>query len=124
MFNIDWGDPLLLSIPILALVVLSSTFGIFIMSFLKTVRQAGPVMGVILTISGMAGGLFTSAMPSLPAAFDTITLFTPQGWSHKLWKLAMEGKDLGELLLPMIAVLLMGSIFFVIGSLVFRNRYS
>jgi ABC-2 type transport system permease protein len=124
MFNIDWGDPLLLSIPILALVLLSSTFGIFIMSFLKTVRQAGPVMGVILTISGMAGGLFTSAMPSLPAAFDTITLFTPQGWSHKLWKLAMEGTDLGELLIPMIAVLLMGSVFFVIGSLVFRNRYS
>jgi ABC-2 type transport system permease protein len=124
MFNIDWGDPFLLSIPIFALVLLSSTFGIFIMSFLKTIRQAGPVLGVVLTISGMAGGLFTSAMPSVPAAFDTVTLFTPQGWSHKLWKLAMESADLGEMLIPMIVVLLMGLVFFVIGTLVFRKRFS
>lgn len=124
MFNIDWGDPFLLSIPILALVLLSSSFGIFIMSFLKTIRQAGPVLGVVLTISGMAGGLFTSAMPSLPAAFDTVTLFTPQGWSHKLWKLAMHSADLGEMLMPMIVVLLMGALFFVIGAFVFRKRFS
>jgi ABC-type multidrug transport system permease subunit len=124
MFNIDWGDPLLLSIPILALVLLSSSFGIFIMSFLKTVRQAGPVLGVVLTVSGMAGGLFTSAMPSLPAAFDTVTLFTPQGWSHKLWKMAMEGADLGEMLIPILAVLMMVVIFFSIGSLVFRKRFT
>ena len=124
MFDITWGDPFLLSIPILALVLLSSSFGIFIMSFLKTVRQAGPVLGVVLTISGMAGGLFTSAMPSLPAAFDTVTLFTPQGWSYKLWKMAMEGTDLGDMLIPMLVVLLMGSVFFVIGSLVFRKRFS
>lgn len=124
IFNIDWGDPILLSIPILALVFLSSSFGIFIMSFLKTVRQAGPVLGVVLTLSGMAGGLFTSAMPTLPAAFDTVTLFTPQGWSHTLWKMAMEGADLEEMVIPILAVLLMGSAFFTIGSLVFRKRFS
>jgi ABC-2 type transport system permease protein len=124
MFNIEWGNPILLSIAIFALVLLSSTFGIFIISFLKTVRQAGPVLGVVLTMSGMGGGLFTSAMPSLPAAFDTITLLTPQGWNHKLWKLAMESADIGEMLLPIIVVLLMGIVFFTIGAVVFRRRFA
>ena len=94
------------------------------MSMLKTVRQAGPVLGVVLTLSGMAGGLFTSAMPSVPAAFDTITLITPQGWIHKLWKLAMEGTDMGEMLMPLFVILLMGVLFFVIGTLVFRKRFA
>jgi len=124
IFNIDWGDPLLLTLAILALVIASSSFGIMIMSMLKTVRQAGPVLGVVMTLSGMAGGLFTSAMPSVPAAFDTITLITPQGWIHKLWKLAMEGADMGEMLMPLFVILLMGVLFFVIGTLVFRKRFA
>lgn len=124
MFNIEWGDPLLLSIAVLALVLLSSSFGILIMSFLKTTRQAGPVIGVVLTLSGMGGGLFTSAMPSVPAAFDTVTLFTPQGWNHKIWKLAMESSGLEGMILPLLVVLVMAGIFFVIGSLVFRKRFA
>jgi ABC-2 type transport system permease protein len=124
MFNIEWGDPLLLSFAVLALVLLSSSFGILIMSFLKTTRQAGPVIGVVLTLSGMGGGLFTSAMPSVPAAFDTVTLFTPQGWNHKIWKLAMESSGLEEMILPLIVVVVMGAVFFVIGSLVFRKRFA
>lgn len=124
IFNIDWGDPLLLAIAILAIVIASSSFGIMIMSMLKTVRQAGPVLGVVLTISGMAGGLFTSAMPSVPPAFETVTLFTPQGWNHRLWKLAMEGAQLGEMALPLIVILIMGVVFFVIGTLVFRKRFA
>jgi ABC-2 type transport system permease protein len=124
MFGIEWGNPSLLAIAIFALVLLSSSFGIFIMSFLKTVRQAGPVMGVVLTMSGMAGGLFTSAMPSLPAAFDIVTLFTPQGWNHKLWKLAIESAGLEEMLMPFLVVLLLAITFFVSGSLVFRRRFA
>jgi hypothetical protein len=38
--------------------------------------------------------------------------------------MAMEGADLGEMLIPILAVLMMVVIFFSIGSLVFRKRFT
>ena len=56
-----------MSLVILGLVVAAAGFGIFVMSFVKSTRQAGPVIGGVLTLTGMVGGLFTTGVTGLPS---------------------------------------------------------
>jgi ABC-2 type transport system permease protein len=124
VFGVDWGQPLVMLLMTVGLVVVASGFGVMLISFLKSTRQAGPVMGGVLTISGMAGGLFTSSMPNPPAFFEVASLLTPHGWALRGWKLALDGTSVGEALVPVLVTLGLGAIFFVIGALFFRKRFA
>ncbi len=84
----------------LGLIVAAAGFGLLLMSFIKSTRQTGPVLGGVLPVMGMMGGLFTTGIPTLPAAFDTITLLTPHGWALRSWKLALAGAAPAEVLGP------------------------
>ncbi|MCD6552784.1 MAG: ABC transporter permease [Anaerolineae bacterium] len=124
IFGIRWGEPATVALAALGLVVVAAGFGVLIMSFLKTTRQAGPVMGGVLTLTGMAGGLFTTGFQNLPAAYEIITLFTPHGWALRCWKAALAGGGVSDVLLPVAVTLGMGLVFFVIGAFVFRKRFA
>ncbi|KPL23236.1 MAG: hypothetical protein AMJ93_05170 [Anaerolineae bacterium SM23_84] len=122
IFRIRWGQPLTVALVTLGLVAVSTGFGLFLMSFAKTSRQAGLVMGAVLTVLGMAGGLFSSGMDVLPRTFEAVALFTPQGWAMRGWKLSLAGANPGDVLLPVGVVLVMGAISFAAGALTFRRR--
>ena len=122
LFHIRWGKPLPVLMAILGLVVVTTGLGLFLMSFVKNSRQAGAVFGGVLTVLGMAGGLFSAGMESLPRAFETVALLTPHGWALRAWKLALAGADAGELLLPFAVLLIMGAALFTGGALAFRRR--
>jgi len=123
IFRIRWGEPLAVALVALGLIVVAAGFGLVLMSFVKSTRQAGSVMGGVLTLSGMLGGLFTTGV-NMPAAFDTITLLTPHGWALRGWKLALTGGGVGDVLLPAMVALGMGIAFFLVGALVFRKRFA
>ncbi len=122
IFRIRWGQPLTVLLVTLGLVAVSTGFGLFLMSFAKTSRQAGLVMGAVLTVLGMAGGLFSAGMDVLPRAFETVALLTPQGWAMRGWKLSLAGAAPSDVLLPVGVVLVMGIVFFAAGALTFRRR--
>lgn len=124
LFDIRWGEPLPVALAVLGLVVPATGFGLLLISFLRNSRQASIVMGGALTVTGMAGGLMTSGMPNLPAAFETLTLFTPQGWVMRSWALVLEGAGVVDLLLPVAVAVGAGVIFFLVGAQIFRRRYA
>ncbi len=124
IFRIHWGEPLSTALVALGLVVAAAGLGVFIMSFLKSTRQAGPVMGTVLTLSGMVGGLFTTGFQNLPATYETINLLTPHGWVLRGWKLVLAGGGVSDVLLPALVTVGMGIVFFAIGALVFRRRFA
>jgi ABC-2 type transport system permease protein len=124
IFGVRWGEPWPVLLAALGLVVVAAGCGVLLMSFLKSTRQAGPVMGGVLTMTSMAGGLFTTGFPNLPAAFETATLFVPQGWALRGWKLALAGGGVSDVLLPAVVTLGMGIVFFVVGAFVFRKRFA
>jgi len=124
IFDIRWGETLTVALVALGLVVTAAGFGVFIMSFLKSTRQSGPVVGAVLTLTGMLGGLFTTGFQNLPAAYETINLLTPHGWVMRGWKLALAGGGVSDVLLPTLVSLVMGIVFFVVGALVFRRRFA
>lgn len=124
IFGVYWGEPLTVALAILGLVVVAAGFGVLLISFLKNTRQAGPVMGGVLTLCGMAGGLFTVGFPDLPSVFDTVSLLTPHGWALRIWKLTLDGGSVGDVLPSVVVALGLGIVFFIVGATLFRRRFA
>jgi len=124
LLKIAWGSPAAVSLASLSLVVSASGFGVFVISLLKNIRQAGAVLGGLLTVMGMLAGLFTVGFTNLPAALNLGALITPHGWAMRLWKGAIENAPLGDAALPLIISLIAGLIFFAAGYRLFSRRFA
>ena len=124
-FGIQWGKPLSVTLALIAQVIAASGLGVLLISFVKSTKQSGPVMGGGLTVLGMLGGLFTANIPGgMPAAFNTLANFVPQGWVLKSWRLALDGAPIADLFVPFIATVVMGILMFAIGARMFRRRFA
>ncbi|HZU87413.1 MAG TPA: ABC-2 transporter permease [Anaerolineaceae bacterium] len=123
-FQINWGAPLAVALAVIGLVMAASGLGIFLISLLKSERQAGAVLGGGLTFAGMIGGLFTVAVPNMPAAFQTINLLMPHGWALRAFRVAMDGGGVSDLLLPLVVLLAFGGGLFALGAVLFRRRFA
>lgn len=123
-FGINWGRPIPAVLATLALVAAAAGFGVFLMSLVRTTRQSGPVIGVVVTLTGMLGGLMTTGVPDLPRAFQIGSLFTPQGWVLKTWKLALLGGSAVEVLIPSMVAAAIGVLLFLIGSRLIGRRFA
>jgi hypothetical protein len=91
--------------------VIASGFGILVIAFLKSTRQAFLMVGGIVILTSTAGGTMTTTFPNLPPIFTTINLLTPQGWALRTWEVAMRGGSLGELIIPFLTTLAIAQIF-------------
>lgn len=124
-FKITWGEPLNITIALIGQVIAAGGLGVLLISFVKTTKQGGPVLGGGLTAFGMLGGLFTSNIPGgMPEAFNALANFVPQGWVMKTWRMVLGGQPTGDLLVPLAVMVVMGIGMFTIGALMFRRRYA
>lgn len=123
IFKIQWGDPKMVVLALLGQVVAAAGLGVLLISFVKTSRQAGPILGGALTALGMVGGLFTANI-TMPEAFNRLATFTPQGWVVLGWKIVLNGQPATDLLLPLLVMLVVGVIMFMIGAFRFHRRFA
>jgi ABC-2 type transport system permease protein len=123
-FGIDWGPLPSLLVFSVGLVAVANSFGIFIMSLVKSTRQAGTIYGAVLTFSGLLGisSVFTMGT-SAEAAFKVIPLVVPQGWAMRALETAWSG-DFLNTLLPSGVMLVWAILFFVIGATRFKRRFA
>ncbi len=124
VFGIRWGQPATVVLLALGLVVAAAGFGVFLMSFVKTARQSGPVMGLAVALTGVLGGLIPTGDPSQPGPFATVSLFLPQGWAMRGFRLAVNGATPAEIWLPLLVLLAAGLVLFAVGLLGFRRRFA
>ncbi len=124
-FGIQWGQAASVALAFTAQVIAAAGLGVLLISFVKSTKQGGPVLGGGLTVLGMLGGLFTANIPGgMPKAFDAIGNFIPQGWVLKGWRMALDGSAAGDLLVPFLVTVVMGVIMFAVGAMMFRKRYA
>ena len=124
LFGLRWGQAGSSALALVGTVVASSGFGVMLASLIKTTRQGGPVLGGGLSVAGMLGGLFTQAVPNMPAAFNKIALALPQGWVMRSWNVSIAGRLATDMLVPFGVTLAWGAVCFAIGVLVFRRRFA
>ena len=126
VFGIHWGSLLPLALVTIGTVLAASTFGIFIMSLLKSTRQAGGVMGGVLTVTGMLGmiKIFTMGSGASPAWADTASMFVPQGWGVRGLSQVMNAASINDVLFTCLVLVGMSVVFFVIGVLRFQKRFA
>ncbi len=124
LFGIDWGQPASMALALLGQVLAAVGLGVLLIAFVKNTKQSGPVLGGGLTVLGMLGGLFTVAVPSMPAAFNLLADFTPQGWVLKSWRIVMNGQPTIDMLLPFGVLVGMGLVMFAVGAAMFRKRFA
>jgi ABC-2 type transport system permease protein len=105
-------------------IVAATSLGVLLISMARNTRQAGAMLGGVLTVLGMLGGLFTANISGLPGLFDTLGLFTPQGWALRAWKSSLSGAAPLDMLLPVGVLVLMGLVMFAIGATLFRRRFA
>jgi ABC-2 type transport system permease protein len=123
-FKVDWGEPGAATLALAGQVVAASGLGVLLIAFVKNTKQGGPVLGGALTGLSMLGGLFTVAIPSAPAIFNTLAVFTPQGWVLKAWRAVLSGQSAGDVLVPFAVCLALGAAMFVTGAALFRRRFA
>ena len=122
-FGVEWGDPVSVALALVGQVAGATGLGVLLIAFVKTAKQAGPVIGGGLTAMGMLGGLFTGT-GTLPEIFTRLADFTPQGWVIKAWKLTLAGQGPAELVTPTLVLLLIGAACFVIGAWRIQRRFA
>jgi ABC-2 type transport system permease protein len=122
-FQISWGQPLAVGLATLGLIMAATGFGVLLMSFIKSTRQTGLILGGVLTLTGMLGGLFTNGIPNVPEIMDKVALTMPQGWALHAWKLTLAGNSAGTIFLPALVLMILGALFFIIGLRLFSRRF-
>jgi ABC-2 type transport system permease protein len=124
IFKINWGPTILLIVFSIGLVALASSFGIFIMSLVKSTKQAGIIYGAVLTFTGMLGisSIFTVGT-SAEEAFKIIPLVVPQGWAMRALESCWSGNLVNTLLL-IGGMIIWAIVFFLIGDSRFKKRFA
>ena len=123
IFRIHWGTLGSIALFSIGTILVSSAFGVFVNSMMKSTKQGGIVFGGVLTFSGMIGmmPIFVFSNPS--ATIDTISLFVPQGWAVRSLFQSMQGAVTADLLLTLLVMLAWSIAFFGIGVWRFQKRY-
>lgn len=123
-FAVRWGRLLPAALMTLGLLVAASGCGVFVMSWIKSTRQSGAVMGGVLTLTGMLGGLMTIGVQNLPAGYRTLNLFTPHGWALRGWTQVLSGAEVSGVWVYALGCIIWGAVTFAIGLVRFRRRYA
>ena len=124
LFGLRWGQAGSSALALVGTVAASSGFGVMLAALIKNTRQGGPVLGGGLSVAGMLGGLFTQAVPNMPAALSKVALVLPQGWVIRGWNMSIAGRSMSDMLVPFGVIMLWGAVCFAIGVLVFRRRFA
>lgn len=126
IFGVHWGATGSLAWILLGTVLASSSFGVFVNSFLKDARQGGVVFGGLLTFTGMLGmvRIFGLNSPSATLLGDTVSLLVPQGWAVRGFVYLFNARPLSDAQITFLALLAWSILFFSVGVWRFNKRYA
>jgi len=125
VFGISYGDPAGIALATLGTVMTATTFGIFVISWMRDTQQAGLIYGGVLVVTGMLGIVesFTAGTDA-GRAMEVLPLLVPQGWVYQLWQAVREEALASQLLLYVGGLAVWSLVFFTVGRMRFRRRFA
>jgi ABC-2 type transport system permease protein len=119
-FKLRWGDPLGVSMLILAAVAGATGWGMLITALARTPGQVSTIGSALTLMFGILGGAFID-IGSMPPWFQALSKITPNAWGIEGFTILALGGSLEDILVPIVALWVMGVILFII-SVVLINR--
>lgn len=120
-FGVKWGDAAGLVVLILAAVFGATGWGMLITAMARTPAQVGSIGSAIMLIFGILGGSFTS-LEQMPPLVQTLSKITPNAWGLDGFTTLALGGTLSNLMEPVTALLIMGTILFGIAVVLFSRH--
>ena len=120
-FGVEWGDTLGVIILILAAVFGATGWGMLITAFARTQAQVGSLGSALMLIFGILGGSFIN-LEQMPSMMRTLSRITPNAWGLDGFSTLALGGTLPNLVEPITALLLMGTVLFGIAVVVFNRN--
>jgi ABC-2 type transport system permease protein len=120
-FGVRWGDALGLIVLILATVFGATGWGMLITALARTPAQVGSIGSAIMLIFGILGGSFTS-LEQMPSFVRTVSRITPNAWGLDGFSTLALGGTLPNLVEPITALLIMGTVLFGVAVILFSRN--
>jgi ABC-2 type transport system permease protein len=126
VFNVQWGDLLLLVLFTFGTTLGAATFGLFAISLAKDRRQAGVINGAGVTVTGMLGmsNIFMMSSPSPSQVVSSLTLAVPQGWANQALLAISNVHPTGEVLKYLAGLVVWSAVMFLLGFRRFQKRFA
>ncbi len=123
LLGLSWGDPLGVTLLIVALVFAATGWGILLAAYSRTPGQVNNVGTALALVFGIASGNF---MPRilLPQWLKSASLITPNAWGLEGFASLLDGASWQTVLQPAAALLGMGLVLFVAALFAFRRQYA
>ena len=120
-FGVRWGDPVGVTVLILATVFAAAGWGLLITALARTPAQVGSIGSAVMLIFGILGGSFID-LEQMPPFVQTLSKITPNAWGLNGFTTLALGGTLADLWVPILALLIMGSVLFGISVMLFNRK--
>jgi ABC-2 type transport system permease protein len=120
-FGVRWGDPAGVAVLILATVYGAAGWGMLITAMARTPAQVGSIGSAIMLIFGILGGSFIN-LDQMHPMVQTLSKITPNAWGLDGFTTLALGGTLADLVIPVTALLIMGSVLFGISVVLFNRK--
>ncbi len=122
VFGVRWGAPVALLLLCVATVFAATGWGALIAAYSKSPGQAMSVGAMIaLVFAGVAGNFV--GRQNYPESLRQISLVTPNAWALEGFQSLGQGGGMNEVLLPVVALMIMGVLLFAVATVLFRRQY-
>ncbi len=120
-FGVKWGDAAGLVLLILAAVFGATGWGMLITALARSPAQVGSVGSALMLIFGILGGSFIN-LENMPASLRLFSRITPNAWGLDGFTTLALGGTLSNLVQPITALLIMGTVLFGIAVVLFNRQ--
>lgn len=120
-FQVKWGNPIGIAVLILAAVFGATGWGMLITAFARTPAQVANTGTIVMLIFSILGGSFIS-LENFPPFIQTISKITPIAWGLDGFTTLALGGTLPNLVNPITALFVMGSVLFGISVVLFNRN--
>jgi ABC-2 type transport system permease protein len=120
-FGVRWGDPAGVVVLILATVYGAAGWGMLITAMARTPAQVGSIGSAIMLSFGILGGSFIN-LEQMPPLVQALSKITPNAWGLDGFTTLALGGTLADLVVPITALLIMGSVLFGISVMLFNRN--
>jgi ABC-2 type transport system permease protein len=121
LFHLQWGDSQAVQALVLAAVFAAVGWGILLAAIAKSPNQVSMIGTAMMLTFGILGGTFIN-VDNMPVWFRAVTKITPNAWAIESFKSLALGGGLYDILVPILALLVMGLILFIISVFLFNHR--